>query len=54
MNRAILGEGRVTLDGVTGDYMHTSHCETMLIYRREIDMDAMVNIVEVKYPDCGA
>lgn len=54
MHRAILGEGRATLDGITSDYMHTSHCETMLIDRRDIDMDAMINVVEVKYPDCGA
>jgi hypothetical protein len=54
MHRAILGEGRATLDGITSDYMHTSHCETMLVDRRDIDMDAMINVVEVKYPDCGA
>lgn len=53
MHRAVLGEGKVAIDSVTGVYAHTKHCAHMLMTRREVNLDVVNAVIMVKYPDCG-
>jgi hypothetical protein len=53
MHRAILGRGKMAIDGYIGTLEHTKHCEKMLLWGRESDLRDINTIIVVKYPDCG-
>jgi hypothetical protein len=53
LHRAVLGKGKVAIDGYLGRMEHTEHCEHMLLNDRNTALDKFNTIIQVKYPDCG-
>lgn len=53
MHRALIGEGKLAVDGYIGSLNHTRHCSHMLLSDRDVSFEAINTIILVKYPDCG-
>ncbi|KAH8660329.1 hypothetical protein BX600DRAFT_513943 [Xylariales sp. PMI_506] len=54
MHRALLQRGgKRAIDSVTAKYGHTEHCSKMLLGSREVALDLVNSIIQLKFPDCG-
>lgn len=53
LHRAVLGQGKRSIDGYIRKMNHTTHCARMLISARNTSLDEINTYIELKYPDCG-
>ena len=53
LHRAILGRGKIAIDGYIGPLAHTEHCSMMLLEDRDVGLEEINTIIRVKFPDCG-
>ena len=53
LHRAVLGDGKRAIDGYIGTMVHTEHCSNMLLQDRDVALEEINTIIQVKFPDCG-
>lgn len=53
LHRAVLGQGKQSIDAYIGKLNHTTHCVDMLLSGRDTSLQEINTYIHLKYPDCG-